>query len=346
VPTYFLDENLKVIDWNVAFELIFADIVGSLRYQHVNWLIVKLDNRDEVFDHARRFTEDVRRGNLPLIDFEPLRYRSKYGPVLFEKVASQLHDGRGKMCGWAVALIIREIKWVNFLQDLRERLWQDKLWGVYAHSYDAVLQNFPPYNELVRAVTSLVPPDAAKVVDLGAGSGNCTSALLQAGHHVTAVEANLGMLERLRNKKFDATKLTIIKGSVEHLSFLADESFDAATMMNVLYAVDDPLGCLRGVHRILKPGAILSYSTTHADVRLQRLLDNIKRSLIEQGKFNQLATHYYNVRNANEEIERTIACRHTRDDYLNWTDLAGFQLLQPPQETYEGAVTLVHARRR
>ena len=317
-----------------------------LRYQHVNWFIVKLENRDEVFDHAKRFTEDVRRGFLPLIDLEPLRYRSKYGRVLFEKVASQLHDARGKMCGWAVALIIREIKWVNFLQDLRERLWQDKLWSVYAHSYDAVLRNFPPYNDLVRAVTSLVPPDAAKVVDLGAGSGNCTAALLDAGYQVTAVEVNLGMLERLRNKKFDPAKVTIVKGSVEHFNFLGDGSFDAATMMNVLYAVDDPLGCLREIYRILKPGAILSYSTTHADVRLQPLLDSIKRSLIEQGKFNQLTTHYSNLRAANEEIERTIACRNSRDEYTGWTKDAGFELLQPPVDTHEGAVMLVHARKR
>ena len=160
------------------------------------------------------------------------------------------------------------------------------------------------------------------------------------------MEVNLGMLERLRNKKFDPAKLTIVKGSVEHLSFLGNETFDAATMMNVLYAVDDPLCCLRDVYRILKPGAILSYSTTHAQVRLQRLLDSIKRSLIAQGKFNQLATHYYNLRAANEEIERTIACRYTRDEYVSWTEAAGFELLQPPEDTYEGAVMLAHARKR
>jgi ubiquinone/menaquinone biosynthesis C-methylase UbiE len=346
VPTYFLDENLKVIDWNVAFELIFWDLIGSLRYKHVNWLIVKLDNRDEVFEHARRFTEDVRKGVLPLVDLEPLRYRCKYGRVLFEKVASQLHDATGKLCGWAVALIIREINWVDFLEDLRERLWQDKLWSVYSHSYDAILNTFPPYRDLIKAVTSFAPPRASKLVDLGAGSGNCTAALLQAGHRVTAVEINLGMLERLRNKNFDPAKVTIVKGSVEHLGFLDDESFDGAVMMNVLYAVDDPLTCLQGISRILKPGAVLSYSTTHADVRLQRLLDSIRKSLIDQKKFDQLALHYHNLREANEEIERTIACRFTRDEYLEWTHAAGFELLQPPTETYEGAVMLVHARKR
>ena len=82
------------------------------------------------------------------------------------------------------------------------------------------------------------------------------------------------------------------------------------------------------------------------DVRLQKLLDSIRKSLIDLKKFDHLALHYHNLREANLEIERTIACRFTRDEYLDWTRAAGFEVLQPPTETYEGAVMLVHARKR
>jgi ubiquinone/menaquinone biosynthesis C-methylase UbiE len=317
-----------------------------IRYKHVNWFIIKLDNRDEVFEHARQFTEQVRKGVLPLVDFEPLRYSCKYGTVVFEKVASQLHDRKGRLCGWAVALIIREIKWASFLKDLRRALWQDKLWGVYAGSYDPILLEFPGYRALIEEVTSYVPSRTSKVIDLGAGSGNVTEALVGAGHHVTAVEMNLGMLERLRGKQFNPKQVTIAKGSVMHLDFLDRESFDAAVMMNVLYAVDDPLECLEQIESVLKPGGILSYSTTHAGITLAPLLETIRKSLIESGKFDQLQHHYENLKEANEEIERTIACRFTREEYVDWTRAAGFELLEPARDTYEGAVMLVHARKK
>ena len=42
-----------------------------------------------------------------------------------------------------------------------------------------------------------------------------------------------------------------MKTFVEHLDRVSSAKFDAAVMVNVLYAVEDPLKCLRGIHRIL-----------------------------------------------------------------------------------------------
>src|SRR5262245_19140914 len=75
VPTYFLDTKLRIIDWNVAFELIFSS-AGALRGKHVNYFIVELENREQVFDHAQEFTIKVQQGQLPLVDTECLRYAS------------------------------------------------------------------------------------------------------------------------------------------------------------------------------------------------------------------------------------------------------------------------------
>jgi len=346
VPTYYLDLKLRVIDWNVAFELVFQEIIGKLRHKHVTWFIAQLDNRDEVFDHAREFTERVRQGGLPLVDIEPLRYRSSvYGRVSLMKVATQLHSPTGNVKGWAVSLIVRDIDWGKFERNLFREIHQDKLWSVYGASYDRVLLEFPPYTQLVRDVISVVPGNGRSVIDLGAGTGNVTLELLKRGHRVTAVENNIVMLDRFRAKVQAARGVTVVKTSVEHLESLKDKTFDAAVMVNVLYAVDHPLACLRGIHRVLKPEGVFAFSTTHSETHLDPLLERIKQVLRENRKLGSLRDDYENVHAANKEIEQTIARRHSRNKYREWLKHAGFEIIKEEPSTYEGAVMLIHARK-
>jgi len=138
-PTYYLDKHLSVIHWNVAFELIFRPILPRIRRRHVNYLIAELSNHDAVFDHAREFTQRVKEGQLPLVDIEPLIYNSEnYGMVEFEKVATQLTDADGALKAWAVSLFLKNIDWEMYRPDLLQRLRDDKLWSIYAVSYDVI----------------------------------------------------------------------------------------------------------------------------------------------------------------------------------------------------------------
>ena len=347
VPTYYLDVNLRLIDWNLAFELVFSRCAGKLRGKHVKYFIAQLANFEEVVDHAQHFTKQVYRGQVPYIDVEPLQYASeKYGPVSFLKVAAQLHDPEGRARGWSVSLLIREINWDAFQSDLLAAARQDKLWSVYSAAYDRVLLEYPPYHQLIADVIAVVGGDRPHVVDLGAGTGNVTAALLKAGHRVTAVENNQAMLDRLRSKDLPRKRLTVFKSSAENLMGISDASFDAAVMVNVLYALADPLTCLQEVHRILKPGGVLAYTTTHSEVELDPLLDSIQARLTEIGKFTALAGDYKVVRDSNKAIEKGIARRHTRDQYRDWTRAAGFEITRDVPSTYEDAVMLIHARKR
>lgn len=347
IPTYYLDPDLRVIDWNIAFELVFSDIVGKLRYRHVTWFINQLANRDEVFDHARDFTEEVQKGRLPLVDVEPLRYDSEnYGSVAFLKVATQLHDAGGQLHGWAVALYVQDIDWGKFQRDLLHSMSEDKLWSVYSASYDRVLLKFPPYSQLIKDVISVVPKDARRVADCGAGTGNVTMELLNRKVRVTSVENNPAMLDRLRRRLGKEANVTAIKASVEHLDFVDSEMFDAVVMVNVLYAVEDPVRCLRGIHRILKPDGVLGFSTTHAETRLDPLLEKIKSTLEENGDWDKLAHDYERLRAANKQIEVTIACRHSREEYRNWVRSAGFEIIKEEPSTYVDAVMMIHARKK
>ena len=136
-----------------------------------------------------------------------------------------------------------------------------------------------------------------------------------------------------------------MKTSVEQLACLKERLFDAAVMVNVLYAVDDPLACLRGVHRLLKPGGILGLSTTHRETDLNPLLNSIEAELRSQPDFDQLADDLNNVRKINRMLENSVVRRHPREKYLEWIELAGFEVMEMVPSTYCDAVMLVHARR-
>jgi SAM-dependent methyltransferase len=347
VPTYYLNLNLTVIDWNVAFELVFRHILGKIRNKHVNMFINQLENKSDVFDRAREFTEKVRRGLLPLVHMEELIYRAdRYGLVNFLKVATQLNDVKGDQIGWTVALMIRQIEWGPFERDLYDKVREDKLWSVYAPSYDRILLKFPPYLKLIEDVISVIPDDSRAVIDLGAGTGNVTSALLKRGHRVMAIENNLPMLEKLRDQRFDPANLIIVKASANVLDSLDPKlrgTFDAVVAVNVLYAVDDPLTCLQTVYKLLKPGGVVGLSTTHSETRLDPLLDSIKNKLKAIGKYEALADDYERLRQANKDIERTIALRHSRDDYRKWVKTAGFKIIKEVPSSYEDAVMIIHA---
>lgn len=351
VPTYYLDADLNVLDFNLAFDLLFRDIAGRLRGRHVNWFIDKLANRAAVIRHGVEFTNRTRQsGCFPFVDLEPIEYDStRFGRVTFTKVASQLHDPEGRLKGWAVALMVRALAdWPAFEGALRDKLFQDKLWSVYSGPYDRVLTRFPPYAQLVKDVTAVIPGPGLTVGDLGAGTGNVTAALLADGHRVYAVETNIGMLDRFALKHRGRAGVSLVKGAVEDLACFKPGIFDAVVMVNVLYAVDDPLGCLREVHRLLKPGGVLGFSTTHRETRLDALLAAIDAAVraAEPKPGGPLRADYEVLARANREIEQTIARRHSRADYRGWVEQAGFEITRLVDSTYHDAVMLVHARKR
>jgi SAM-dependent methyltransferase len=346
-PTYFLDTHLAVVAWNVAFEVIFRRILPAIRRRHVNNFIIELANQTEVFEHAREFTEKVKEGHLPLVDLEPLVYESPdYGKMEFIKVATQLTDADANLKAWSVALLPKKFDWKLFQRDLEERLSEDRMWGLYAVSYDALLRGFKPYEDLIQDVISGIPAGATRVLDLGAGTGNVTEKLLLRNYQVMAVENNPFMLEKMKEKRLGSNRnLTVLMESVENTEFDGQHDFDAVVAVNVAYALDDPPGCFRKVAEALKKGGVFTLSTTHSNTNLDALLKGIRDDLVSKGKFESCREHYDRLVSVNRAIERTIARRYSMEQYKEWLVETGFEIVRS-EPKYFDAVEMIHACKR
>jgi ubiquinone/menaquinone biosynthesis C-methylase UbiE len=99
------------------------------------------------------------------------------------------------------------------------------------------------------------------VLDLGAGTGKLTRALLKSGVRVVAVEPSEGMLGVLRLKSPEAEALL---GSAEKIP-LPDASVDAVTVAQAFHWFAND-AALAEIHRVLRPGGALGLVWNRRDL--------------------------------------------------------------------------------
>lgn len=350
VPTYILDPYFFILDWNPAFDELIAKEVKLVRGQdHARAFVQALANCEEAFTHGQEaFGPD----RYPLVDTEVLVFDSaKYGRLRFKKFAAQITNDDGGIRGWSVSLNILDDEGSERMwQDLKSRVEEEVGWSRYASVYDRLLLHFNEYTRLVRQVTDLVG-DARLCIDLGAGTGNGALRLLRApDREVWAVEVNETMLRHFRAKLEDPEnaalrdRLTVVKDDIQRLDALPRATFDAAVMINVLYAVRDREACLREVNRILKPRGTLALSTSHRGTDVDRLFRELRRSLEAKGIFFEFQEHFDAARARHEAMMAQIT-RDTVEDTLGMLKDAGFEIVRAMRDQYVGAVTVIQARK-
>jgi SAM-dependent methyltransferase len=97
----------------------------------------------------------------------------------------------------------------------------------------------------------LGPERVARLLDLGAGSGNVTRTLLPLAEHVVTTELSRPMAERLRRSGLECHELDL----AEH--DLPGARFDLISCLNVLDRTARPRQLLRRMHERLEPGGRL-----------------------------------------------------------------------------------------
>ena len=101
--------------------------------------------------------------------------------------------------------------------------------------------------------------EGMKIADLGCGTGSYTIPMafrIRGAGKVYAIEVQKELLERLTRdaRAKHLTNIETIWGTIEHVggTKLADQSIDVALLSNVLFQVEDRVGCMKELMRIVK----------------------------------------------------------------------------------------------
>jgi SAM-dependent methyltransferase len=101
-----------------------------------------------------------------------------------------------------------------------------------------------------------------RVLDAGCGPGFYSAELVARGATVVGFDASPEMV-RLAAERVGGAGTFRAHDLARPLDWLDDESFDAAVLALVIHHVDDRLGALRELSRVLRPGGVLVVSTHH-----------------------------------------------------------------------------------
>ncbi len=360
-PMYMLDSDYRILDWNEAFSLAFDRTMEGRQGQSILEWTYHLDNFQDVLDHGEVVFADPER--LPAIDVEDIVYTSlRYGQLKAVKRAYQIPDDNGRCLAWLITLDLdfahpREKS--RFRYELLRLMGLDQLWSEYAISYDRVLNNTRVYRELIDTLLGNVGPlnkidSNAKVLDLGAGTGNIALRLMdgESNRIVFALDNNRVMLEFLRDNCREVLRddelgsgVVAIKQDVTSLFGLPDNYFDCVIANNVFYALPDPDASLEAIFRVLKPGGELRTSGPRHNTDLDILFKRIRADLETAGKFMDYQDDYERVEQINKLRLRTMLHKWTVADFCDLIKKSGFIIKHSSENIYAGQSMMVTAEK-
>jgi len=223
------------------------------------------------------------------------------------------------------------------------------LWSDYADCYDPVIADFSENRKLVKKVVDKIGDSPLNCLDIGAGTGSTTLELLNRNpaRRVHAIEPNGEMVKRLHGKlsSMDGCMDRVKISYVDCLSALEKEpaeTYDACAMMNVLFALENPVECLKGIRRALKFDGILSLSTSTSDTKIHDLFEAIRHELEANGKWETLQPQFEQAYSRNREMEGMIV-RYSENEIRSLLQQAGFDIQVWEPKQYVRCVVVVRA---
>ncbi|MFK0173781.1 class I SAM-dependent methyltransferase [Streptomyces sp. NPDC090306] len=129
------------------------------------------------------------------------------------------------------------------------------LFDQVAPVYDELLPFFTGFGQ--QHIEWLAPVHGTRALDLGAGRGALTAALLARGCQVTAVDCAPGMVERISTQYPQVHEARVMDA---HQLDFPDNSFDLVCAGFVVHLLDDPAVAAREIRRVLTPGGVFSFS--------------------------------------------------------------------------------------
>jgi len=161
-----------------------------------------------------------------------------------------------------------------------------KIFDSAAEQYDIVTNSYA----IRRRVEFFVSRAEGKCLEVGAGTGSISQALLAKGRGVVATDISPGMVEEMKKKGINA-----VVCDAERLPF-PDALFDTVLASEMIYYLDHPEQFLKEARRVLKPGGTVLLSS--ANNRVARFYDWLRGILRPLG----IGGTYFTV---NNEIPQT-----------------------------------------
>jgi 2-polyprenyl-3-methyl-5-hydroxy-6-metoxy-1,4-benzoquinol methylase len=125
-----------------------------------------------------------------------------------------------------------------------------------------------------RALLRQLHPDPGRLVEVGSSLGFLLDSFREDGWEVLGIDPDRYGCRHATGK----LGIQTINSTLEAAN-LPRESVDVVLMMHVIEHVPDPVGTLREIHRVLKPGGHLVMETPRYDTLMFRLLGRRERSV-------------------------------------------------------------------
>ncbi len=346
VPTFVLNQEQRFIDWNPAFDLVFGHVPGIKRGAHVsNWFKL-LDNFRRV---PKRTDKLYGEGIIPITDRERATYLSKeWGRMVFTKIMSPIVDRRsGRIIGWNVVLNINSVNKRNeFFEKLFARISLETKRIRYAASYDGLFEGFSGREQLVALHASQVLM-GHKVMDLGANTGMMTEALLERGASVTAVEHDVHLLRRIKDRFEQSGKSPrIVRQDLEDMKNVPAGRYDAVTIMHALHRLHEPAAVLAQAFKAMKTGGKLTVSGILPSGGIEAHFNAVRTHLEAAGRLETLKHQFNHVLEFEREMARLVPYKlHSREELRALVLEAGFMIDSEHPGLEDGHTLLLVARK-
>lgn len=143
-------------------------------------------------------------------------------------------------------------------------------------------------------ITSLVPLEGKRVLDVGCGGGILADSMARRGAEVTGIDLSTKALKvaKLHALEAETPNVNYREISAEALATQQPGSFDVVTCMEMLEHVPDPSSIVKSCAELVRPGGYVFFSTINrnakaflfAIVGAEYLLNLLPRGTHEYGK--------------------------------------------------------------
>ncbi|MGI9328723.1 MAG: class I SAM-dependent methyltransferase [Pseudomonadales bacterium] len=215
-------------------------------------------------------------------------------------------------------------------------------WSVYAEHYDAMCSVNPSYESMLTLVLDKVLqlklPDNARILDVGAGTGNLLLRIARElpDSEIVHLDMDNGM-NRWAKKKYDETGISNISiAETQFLSWLpGDQKFDLILSTNALYAIHPHEDALAKLNSLLKKEGNMVLVDFGRKQNTNDWLWYIAKSSIKSNGIKSTAKIFKENWEAARQNRRTTAAQENGYYWLHNTQEFASELIGAGFEVYE-----------